>query len=275
MAIYAIGDIQGCYDSLQRLLEKLDYSPESDQLWFVGDLVNRGRKSLKTVRFVKSLGDSAITVLGNHDISLIAMHYGVIAKSTSLKKLLNSKHSDELVDWLRHRPVLHVDESLGVCMAHAGISPQWNLDEAIFHAHEIETQLRGNDVKEWLKNVYGNKPNIWSDDLQSYERHRYILNAFMRMRYCNNKDGSLDFKLNGVPKIKKSSTTKKVPWFMWKDRKAIPLQIIFGHWSSLGYYHDDNVIALDTGCVWGRQLTALRVDDEAKPIFTQRCGNLS
>ncbi len=274
MAIYAIGDIQGCYDSLQRLLEKLDFSPENDQLWLVGDLVNRGKKSLKTLRFVKGLGDSAITVLGNHDISLIAMYYGIIPKSPSLKKTLKSKHCDELIDWLRHRPIMHVDESLGFCMAHAGISPQWTLAEAVGHAHEIEVPLRGHDTKEWLKNVYGNKPNLWSDDLQSFARHRYILNAFMRMRYCNNKDGSLDFKLNSVPKIKQSDTANKVPWFMWKDRKEIPLSIIFGHWSSLGYYHDDNVIALDTGCVWGRQLSALRLDDEVLPLLTQTCGNL-
>ncbi len=275
MAIYAIGDIQGCYDSLQRLLEKLDFSLENDQLWFVGDLVNRGKKSLKTVRFVKSLGDSAITVLGNHDISLIAMHYGVIPKSPSLKKLLNSKHCDELIDWLRHRPVMHVDKSLGVCLTHAGISPQWTLKQAKKRAHEIEIALRGSDTKEWLKHVYGNKPNLWSKDLESYARHRYILNAFMRMRYCNVKDGSLDFKLNGVPKMKKTASTKKVPWFLWKGRKEIPLRIVFGHWSSLGYYHDENVIALDTGCVWGRQLTAVRLDDAALPIFSQTCGNLS
>ncbi|KAG1648290.1 Bis(5'-nucleosyl)-tetraphosphatase, symmetrical [Nymphon striatum] len=195
MSIYAIGDVQGCYDSLRRLLDKIQFSPENDQLWFVGDLVNRGTKSLKTVRFIKSLGDSSQTVLGNHDISLIAMHYGVIQKSPSLKKFLKSKHREELIDWLRHQKVFHVDKKLGVCMAHAGISPQWTLKEAKQYAKEIQIPLRGNDTKEWIKQVYGNKPNIWSDDLQSYDRHRYILNAFTRMRYCNVKDGSLDFKL--------------------------------------------------------------------------------
>ncbi len=275
MAIYAIGDVQGCYDSLQRLLEKIQFSPEKDQLWFVGDLVNRGTKSLKTVRFIKGLGDASLVVLGNHDISLIAMHYGVLPKSPSLKKFLKSPDREELIEWLRYQKVFHVDKKLGVCMAHAGISPQWTLKEAKKYAKEIQIPLRGNDTKEWLKQVYGNKPALWSEDLQSYERHRYILNAFMRMRYCNAKDGSLDFKLNGVPKITKGSATKQIPWFLWKGRKHIPLRIIFGHWSSLGYYHDDNVTSLDTGCVWGRQLTAVRIDDGAYPLISETCGNLS
>jgi len=275
MAKYAIGDVQGCYDSLQYLLEKLNFTPENDQLWFVGDLVNRGKKSLKTVKFVKSLGNSAITVLGNHDVSLIAMHYGAIPASPSLKKFLKSKHREELINWLRNQPVLHIDESLGVCMAHAGISPQWTLEQATSFAKEIEIPLRGADTGKWLTKVYGNKPNLWHDDLSSYDRHRYIINAFMRMRYCNTKDGSLDLKLNGVPKIKNQKSAKHIPWFLLKGRKHIPLRIIFGHWSSLGYYHDDNVTALDTGCVWGRQLTAVRIDEEAMPLVSQTCVNLS
>jgi len=275
MAIYAIGDIQGCYDSLQRLLEKLDFSPETDTLWFVGDLVNRGKKSLKTVKFVKSLGNSAITVLGNHDVSLLAMHYGLIPVSPTLKKFMQSKQREELVDWLRKRPVFHVDESIGVCMVHAGISPQWNLDQAIENAKEIEVELAGDEVLSWLAEVYGNKPNLWRNDLQNYERHRYILNAFTRMRYCSRKKGALDFKLKGVPKIKNPKSTKYIPWFLLKDRINIPLRIIFGHWSSLGYYHDENVTSLDTGCIWGRQLTAIRVDDITMPLVSETCGNQS
>ncbi|MCL4121675.1 UNVERIFIED_CONTAM: hypothetical protein GTU68_035208 [Idotea baltica] len=275
MAIYAIGDVQGCYDSLQYLLDKIDFSPEKDQIWFVGDLVNRGKKSLKTVKFVKNLGNSAVTVLGNHDVSLIAMHYGVIPVSPSLKKFMKSKKREELIDWLRNRPVFHIDESLKMCMAHAGISPQWTLEQATSLAKEIEIPLRGESTGHWLKEVYGNKPNLWRDDLESYDRHRYIINAFMRMRYCNVKDGSLDFKLNGVPKIKKPGSTKQVPWFLLNERQHIPLRIIFGHWSSLGYYHDDNVTSIDTGCVWGRQLTAVRIDEEAMPLVCQTCVNLS
>ncbi len=275
MAIYAIGDLQGCYDSLQRLLEKLDFSPEKDQLWFAGDLVNRGKKSLKTIRFVKSLGDAAVVVLGNHDITLLAMYYGVFRPNTSLKKLLKAKESDELIDWLRHRKILHTDEALGFCLVHAGISPVWTLEEAQEYAHEMEASLQGDDIKTWLQNVYGNKPRRWSNDLESYARDRYILNAFTRMRYCDRKDAALNFKLNNSPvyKSKMKKRNKKVPWFHWKKRKDIPLRIVFGHWSSLGYYHDEHVIALDTGCVWGGQLTAVRLDDKINTAVSQPCRN--
>jgi len=275
MAIYAVGDIQGCYDSLQRLLEKLEFSPEKDQLWFAGDLVNRGKKSLKTIRFIKSLGDSATVVLGNHDITLLAMYYGVFRPNASLKKLIKAKESDELIDWLRHRKVLHVDESLGACLVHAGISPVWTLAQAKQYAQEIETALQGNNIKEWLSNVYGNKPRRWSDDLQSYDRDRYILNSFTRMRYVDSKDAALNFKLNKSPvyKSKLKKRNKKVPWYHWKERQEIPLRIIFGHWSSLGYYHDDHVIALDTGCVWSGQLTAVRLDGKVITAISQPCRN--
>jgi len=275
MAIYAIGDLQGCYDSLQLLLEKIEFSPEKDQLWFAGDLVNRGKKSLKTIRFVKSLGDSAIVVLGNHDITLLAMYYGVLPANTSLKKLLKAKDCDELIEWLRTRPVLHVDDSLGFCMAHAGISPEWTLKKAQKYAKEIEVPLRGANTKVWLENVYGNKPRRWSKKLESYARHRYILNSFTRMRYCDKKDGALNFSLKSAPvyQSKMRKRNKKVPWFLWSKRKSIPLRIIFGHWSSLGYYQDENVIGLDTGCVWGGQLTAIRLDSNVVTAISQPCRN--
>ena len=275
MAVYAIGDLQGCYDSLQLLLEKIEFSPGKDQLWFAGDLVNRGKKSLKTIRFVKSLGDSAIVVLGNHDITLLAMYYGVLPANTSLKKLLKAKDCDELIEWLRTRPVLHVDDSLGFCMAHAGISPEWTLKKAQKYAKEIEVPLRGANTKVWLENVYGNKPRRWSKKLESYARHRYILNSFTRMRYCDKKDGALNFSLKSAPvyQSKMRKRNKKVPWFLWSKRKSIPLRIIFGHWSSLGYYQDENVIGLDTGCVWGGQLTAIRLDSNVVTAISQPCRN--
>ena len=275
MAIYAIGDIQGCYDSLQRLLEKLNFTPEKDQLWLAGDIVNRGKKSLKTIRFIKSLGDSATVVLGNHDITLLAMYYGAQPVNASLKKLLKAKEVDELIDWLRRRPVLHTDESLGFCMAHAGISPNWSLEQAQKYATEIEIALSGDNVKAWLENVYGNKPRRWSEELQSYERHRYILNSFTRMRFCDKKDGALNFKMKGAPvyKSKLKKRNKKVPWFMWSKRKEIPLKVIFGHWSALGYHQDDNVIALDTGCLWGGQLTSVRLDSAIQTVVSQPCKN--
>ena len=271
MAIYAVGDLQGCYDSLQRLLDAIGFSEADDQIWFVGDIVSRGKKSLKTLRFVKSLGDSAITVLGNHDVSLLAMHYGVIPPHSSLKKLLKSKHREELMDWLRYLPFLHVDENLGYCMAHAGISPQWTLPEAQKYAKEIEAPLQGTDVATWLKQVYGNKPTLWSIELQSYARHRYILNAFTRMRYCNSRNGSLNFKLKRPPRIKKSKNAKQVPWFLLPNRKPLPSKVVFGHWSSLGYYQDSDVLALDTGCIWGGQLTAARLDTKVVMLISEPC----
>jgi len=275
MAIYAIGDIQGCYDSLQELLKKLEFSPEKDQLWFAGDLVNRGKKSLKTIRFIKSLGDSAVVVLGNHDISLLAMYYGVLRPNASLKKILKAKESEEIIDWLRTRPIMHTDETLGFCLVHAGISPLWSLKKAQKYAKEIETSLRGDDIKTWLENVYGNKPRRWSSKLKSFARDRYILNSFTRMRYIDRKDAALNFRLNRSPvyrsKLKKRN--KKVPWFHWEKRKTIPLRIVFGHWSSLGYYHDEHVIALDTGCVWGGQLTAVRLDSKINTAISQPCRN--
>ncbi len=269
MAVYAIGDLQGCYDALQGLLEKLDFSPENDQLWFAGDLVNRGKKSLKTIRFVKSLGDSATVVLGNHDITLLAMYYGVLKPNASLRKLLKAKEVDELIDWLRTRSVLHVDKSLGFCMAHAGISPDWTLQQAQRHAREMEIALRGENIRDWLANVYGNKPRRWSEDLQGYARHRYILNSFTRMRFCDKKDGALNFNLKKPPAFirkhpsKSPKKNKKIPWFLYSKRKDIPLRILFGHWSSLGFYQDENVVALDTGCVWRGKLTAVRLDQIA------------
>lgn len=275
MAIYAIGDVQGCYDSLQRLLEKLNFSPEKDQLWFAGDLVNRGKKSLKTIRFIKSLGDSAIVVLGNHDISLLAMHYGVLRPNSLLKKIMKAKDRDDLMNWLRTRKVMHIDEELGFCMVHAGVSPVWTLPEAQQYAQEMEAALQGNDTKEWLANVYGNKPRRWSKKLKPYARDRYILNTFTRMRYVDRKDAALNFKLNKSPvyKSKLKKRNKKVPWYHWKKRKDIPLRIVFGHWSSLGYYHDEHVIALDTGCVWSGQLTAVRLDSKIITAFSQPCKN--
>ena len=275
MAVYAIGDLQGCYDSLQYLLKKINFSVEDDHLWFAGDLVDRGKKSLKTLRFVKSLGDSATVVLGNHDITLLAMYYGVLPTNASLKKLLKAKDCDDLMGWLRTRPFLHVDESLGFCMAHAGISPMWTLKKAQKYANELEVSLQGENIKVWLKSVYGNKPRRWSNDLESYARHRYILNAFTRMRYCDKKDGALNFSLNSAPvyKSKMSKRNKKIPWYLWSKRKQIPLRIIFGHWSSLGYYQDENVIALDTGCVWGGQLTAVRLDNDVVTAISHPCKN--
>ena len=263
MTTYAIGDIQGCYDSLRALLDKLDFSPEKDTLWIAGDLVSRGKQSLEVLRFIKSLGKSAVCVLGNHDVSLIAAHYNLIKPHHTLNPILSAPDRDELIFWLRQQPFLHVDKELGYCMAHAGVSPQWDLDQAISCASEIQIALSGNTPKRWLKEIYGNKPSKWKDKLQSYERHRYILNSFVRMRFTKPK-GSLDFQLKKNPFENKHTHRKLTPWFQCPIRKPLPVTVIFGHWSSLGFYQDNNVIALDTGCVWNRQLTAIQLGTEVR-----------
>jgi len=261
MTTYAIGDVQGCYDSLRRLLDKLQFSPEKDTLWLAGDLVSRGKKSLKVLRFIKSLDSAAISVLGNHDISLIASHYGLFKPHSTVKSILSAPDREELIDWLRHQPFLHVDENLGYCMSHAGISPQWSLPEAIAYAKEIQTSLQGETPKHWLKKMYSNKPAKWKNDLQGNKRHRYILNSFVRMRFTKPK-GALDFNFKKNPFENKHKHGKLSPWFHCPTRKQLPLKVIFGHWSNLGFYQDENVIALDTGCVWNNKLTAIQLKTE-------------
>ena len=261
MTTYAIGDIQGCYDPLRRLLDKLQFSPEEDTLWIAGDMVSRGPQSLEVLRFIKSLDTAAVSVLGNHDISLIASHYGLFKPHSSLKPIFDAPDRYELIDWLRNRSFFHVDQHLGFCMAHAGVSPQWTLQEAMTYAKEIEIPLRGGTAKRWLKKIYGNKPAKWDNDLQSYQRHRYILNSFVRMRFSK-ENGALDFELKKNPFENRQKHTKLIPWFECPIRRKLPVKVIFGHWSSLGLYQNNKVVALDTGCVWNNRLTAFNLETE-------------
>ncbi len=260
MSIYAIGDIQGCFDELLRLLDTLSFNEHTDQLWFAGDLVNRGPKSLETLRFVKSLGDAAITVLGNHDLHLLAASCApkIAHKKDSLLPILEAPDSDELVDWLRHRPLFHFNDDF--CLVHAGLPPQWDFKRAQKMAMLAEQALRGSNYQAFLKQMYGNKPNIWSSNLKGVERLRYIVNCFTRMRYCD-ADGRLDFIHSGPPG---SQPKGLVPWFDAPKRKNTDMRIIFGHWSSLGYYEGSNCYAIDTGCLWGGQLTALRLGEQVQ-----------
>ena len=194
MAIYAIGDIQGCYDDLLRLLKKIDFNKKSDQLWFVGDLVNRGPKSLETLRFIKSLGKSAICVLGNHDLHLLAVAYkhSPIRTKDTLKPILNAKDKDELLHWLRHRPLFHYNDDF--CLLHAGLPPQWDFSTAKKMAAKVEHELRGDHYEKFFKHMYGNEPDRWSEKLKGYELLRFTVNCFTRMRLCDDK-GTIDFKL--------------------------------------------------------------------------------
>jgi bis(5'-nucleosyl)-tetraphosphatase (symmetrical) len=273
MATYAIGDLQGCYDPLLRLLDKLRFDPTCDTLWLAGDLVNRGKHSLETLRFVRSLGKAVIAVQGNHDISLLAAFHGLRKPHKSLKALVEAPDYAELIQWLAQRPVLHTDLTLGYAMSHAGIPPQWDLPTAEACAREVEQELATPNPAEWLAQVYGDQPDYWDPALEKYPRHRYILNAFTRMRFCR-LDGTLEFEAKGHPLeyVKNNpKKTKLLPWFLYPNRKPLGVTVLFGHWSTLGYYFGNNVVALDTGCVWGGQLSAIRIDTNNPQPHSVEC----
>jgi bis(5'-nucleosyl)-tetraphosphatase (symmetrical) len=263
MATYAIGDIQGCYDELRRLLDKLEFDPRQDKLWLVGDLVNRGPSSLEVLRFVKELGDRVIMVLGNHDLHLLALGAGNLqyAHKSNLDDVLKAHDRDELLHWLRHQPLMHYDPAKSFAMIHAGLPPQWDLLEALSCAEEVEQVLRGPDYAEYLSGMYGNQPDRWSPSLSGMDRLRFITNCFTRLRYCT-RDGTLGLKEKGPVGAQSGSY---LPWFAVATRSTRDVRILFGHWSTLGYQERDNVWSLDSGCVWGGRLTAVRVRKD-KPI---------
>lgn len=258
MAIFAIGDVQGCMQALQRLLERVRFDPSEDYLWFAGDLINRGPHSLEVLRFVRGLGDRAVTVLGNHDLHLIAMSAGIRTPSHSLATILKAEEGPELIAWLRHRPLLWRDTDLGYVLVHAGLAPAWDLDQAVRLAHEAETALGAEDIHSFLEEMYGDRPERWSDDLQGVERLRAIINIFTRLRYVT-RDGALDFKHSGAPG---TQPPHLVPWFLAPGRRNADAHIVFGHWATLGPVKVPNLYPLDTGCVWGGSLSALRLDGE-------------
>ena len=255
MAIYAIGDVQGCYDQLRRLLDKIEFNEHDDKLWFVGDLVNRGSKSLETLRFIKGLGDAAVVVLGNHDLHLMAAACEPIAENfrKALTQVLLAPDCGELIHWLRHRPLFYCDDTFA--LVHAGVPPQWSLKQASSLAREVETVLQGNHFPILMKAMYGDKPDLWSSDLGGMERLRFIINAFTRMRYCDG-EGRLDLDYNCPPGAQPKHL---MPWFNVPGRKSINRRIVFGHWSSLGYYEGKNCYGIDTGCLWGGQMTAFKI----------------
>ena len=257
MATYAIGDIQGCYDELRQLLDRLAFDPARDRLWLTGDLVNRGPHSLEVLRFVRGLGEQAITVLGNHDLHLLALwqnRHRHFKNTDSLTPILCADDGDELLDWLRQQPLMHYDAQLDIAMIHAGLPPQWDRDTALSCAAEVEQVLRGEDFHEFMQHMYGNKPTRWSDKLTGWDRLRFIVNCLTRLRFCT-PAGKLDFKHKGQPGLDEGG--KHLPWFQVPGRKSRNIPIVFGHWSTLGLYQQDNVHAIDTGCLWGGQLTAL------------------
>jgi bis(5'-nucleosyl)-tetraphosphatase (symmetrical) len=268
MAIYAIGDIQGCYDELSRLLDGLRLDPVDDEIWFVGDLVNRGPRSLDVLRLVRSLGRAAIVTLGNHDMHLLAYALTDSARTpeAGLRQVLEAPDRDALTDWLRSRSLAHYRPDLNTLMVHAGVAPEWHPLQTVKLAREVERILRGDDCAAFLREMYGDQPDRWSAALAGTDRWRFILNCLTRIRYCR-ADGGLDFAENGPPG---SQPADLVPWFEVAGRAAQAVRIVFGHWSSLGFLQRANLLGLDTGCVWGRTLTAVRLDGPAR-VFSVPC----
>ncbi|ARG98723.1 symmetrical bis(5'-nucleosyl)-tetraphosphatase [Legionella micdadei] len=265
MSDYAIGDVQGCYDPLQRLLDRINFNENEDRLWFVGDLVNRGPQSLAVLRFIRNLPIKPIITLGNHDLHLLAMLFvKKPAKKNhddTLHEVLAAEDSEELGHWLRKQSVLHYDPALGVVMCHAGIAPVWDLDLARACAHELEDVLAGDNFSEFLTNMYGNEPNHWSNELTGIERLRVITNYFTRMRFCDSL-GNLVLSYKGTLD---DAPENLIPWYEVPSRKPINADIVFGHWAALeGHSPDPTIFAIDTGCLWGGRLTALRLQDRQR-----------
>lgn len=265
MAIYAVGDIQGCYHELEHMLELIQFDHKKDQLWLVGDLVNRGAGSLSVLRLIRSMGDAAITVLGNHDLHLLAVAAGVaeLHHSDTLDEILEAPDRDELLLWLRQQRMLHVQDNF--VLLHAGLLPEWSVPQAQQIAHEVEQALRGADYVSFLEKMYGNIPHQWDEALTGYARLRVITNALTRMRICT-AQGEMQFRFKGelgdVPQ-------GYLPWFGVPQRASADAVVVFGHWSALGLITQPNVIALDTGCLWGGMLTAIRLED--RKLFQVKC----
>jgi len=271
---YVVGDIQGCHDELVALLNQVNFKPNHDHLWLTGDLVARGPKSLETLRLVKNLGNSATTVLGNHDLHLLATYHGIkkVKANDKLDALFAADDLPELIHWLKQQPLLQVINAKGrkrpVIMTHAGISPQWKIKKAIKRAAEIEKLLQSNQCVDLLTNMYRNSPNRWHKSLTGYDRYSYIINSFTRIRFCY-QDGSLDFNIKCHPsQIKRAKQAATiVPWYTLGKKSWRHYDIAFGHWASLmGECGQSNIFALDTGCIWGNHLTMLRLSDNK--LFT-------
>ena len=265
MATYAVGDVQGCCDELETLLDRLRFDPARDRLWFVGDLVNRGPRSLDVLRLVHGLGDAAVVVLGNHDLHLLAIARGAARlrpADHTLEPILAAPDRTHLLDWLQSRSVLHHDPALGMTMVHAGLPPQWDIPLARRCASELEAALRSDHSSRLFEAMYGNQPDLWDDELAGEQRLRFITNALTRLRVCD-RAGRLLLKHKGPPGRMPASA---IPWFQVPGRRSAGARIVCGHWSALGYHDADGVLALDTGCVWGGTLTAQRLDAASPPV---------
>jgi len=265
MATYAIGDLQGCFAPLERLLGQVRFDPSRDRAWFVGDLVNRGPDSLACLRFVRSLGAAAVAVLGNHDLHLLCVAEGIQKRKSrdTLDDVLEAPDRDELLRWLRHRPLFHVE---GVhALVHAGLIASWSVKRAGELAREVEGALRGPDYRAFLERMYGDEPNAWSEELRGVERLRVIVNAMTRMRVCDER-GAMMLRFKGEPEEAREGWT---PWFDMPGRRSADHVMVCGHWSALGLEIRPDLLSLDSGCVWGRCLTAVRLED--RRVFQADC----
>jgi len=268
--VWAIGDIQGCYDSFIKLLDKINFNPNRDTLFIAGDLVNRGAKSKEVLKYLYNIRGSLRVVLGNHDIALLAIYFGLKKSNPTLEPILKDPKHRLYLEWLRGLDFVIEDKELGFVMAHAGIPPQFNLKTAMKFNTILKKRLKSKRAKEWLKIMMEQDETKFSKDMSKIEKERFALGSFIRMRYIKAKDCKLDFKQKGAPR---SEIYKKglVPWFECPKRKAIKQKIIFGHWSTLGYYENREVCCLDSGCLWRGKLTAKRLDSKKQIIKQVDC----
>jgi bis(5'-nucleosyl)-tetraphosphatase (symmetrical) len=265
MALYAIGDLQGCYAPLRALLDEIRFDPARDRLWFAGDLVNRGPQSLECLRFVRSLGAAAVAVLGNHDLHLVCIAEGVQKRRArdTLQDVLAAPDREELLAWLRARPLFHVEGEFA--LVHAGLLPEWSVGKARRLAAEVEYALQGPRYRELLQRMYGDTPERWDDALTGFERLRVTINAMTRLRMVD-ASGAMALGFKGEPG---EAADHLVPWFRVASRQSADHTIVCGHWSALGLHLGEGVVSLDSGCVWGRALTAVRLEDRA--VFSVPC----
>ena len=266
MPTYAIGDVQGCFAELEALLASFSFDRRTDRLWFVGDLVNRGPASLEVLRFVRGLGEAAITVLGNHDLHLITFAYGLARprKDDTFDDVLDAPDCGELIDWLRRLPMIHVER--GFVLVHAGLLPQWDVSTAQALAREVEAAIRGPQHRRFFSKLYGSMPDRWRDTLRGMDRLRVIVNAMTRMRFCT-AEGVMEFQSKGEAT---DAPRGYLPWFEVPARRSSESIVIYGHWSALGLRLAPNLIGLDSGCVWGGRLSALRLED--RTLFQVPCA---
>jgi bis(5'-nucleosyl)-tetraphosphatase (symmetrical) len=267
--VWAVGDIQGCHRSFKKLLKAIKFDPERDILWVAGDLVNRGDKSLKTLKYLYKHRESMRIVLGNHDLALIAAYFGIKPSNPTLDPILESKHAEKLITWLRSLPFVHVDRKLGYIMSHAGISPHFNLSDALRYNKKMQKRLQSDKAAWWLEQMMGDNGSTMSFSGTKVERERYIVSSFVRMRYCY-PDGRLELRQKGSPS-RELKIKGVVPWFLVKRHKKLPYKVIFGHWSTLGYYENKSVCCLDSGCLWGKTLTARRLDGKKESVVQIQC----